>query len=261
MPVRPKGRPAKPATKATSKQRDEDDEDEYEEEDDDEEYTPPTKRSSKKRARDEDDDEYEDDDEEDEEYVPKGGWGEYKRKRAEGSNFPNNLQLGPDPQLVVFLDDEPWVTFNQHWIEREGKKSFVCLAPESDCPLCALGDGVRTINVFNVLLIEEGQEPAVFILQAGVKLSDILVKKSERAPLTKGYFSIARTGKGGNTNFDVQSVKERDLEEDFDVQPIDADVLAAAKKKKWSKEACVNRQSRKDLIAIAKELTGDYDRD
>jgi hypothetical protein len=264
MPVKPKSAAAKPAVTKSE-------DDDFETEDEDE-YFPPSKSKakakapapSKSRARDEDEDD--DDDDEDDEDLDEleGGWGAYKRNKAETSNFPNSLKLeeDADPVLVRFLEDEPLVSFKQHWIERKGKKSFTCIAPKQDCPLCAVGEDVRAQNVFNVLVFDkDGSDPVNMTLTCGTKLSDILVSKTKKVTLSSRYWGLARTGKGGSTNYDVTIVKERDLKEDWDVEPLDADALEALVAKKWSKEAAVNRQSRKELLGIAKELVGDYDSD
>lgn len=251
--------------KAKPKAEDDDYEDEEEEE-----YFPKSRGARKatkataakpsRRAKDDDDDEEDDEDESD---LPgiKSGWGAYKRNREEASNFPGDLKLDEEPALVMFMEDEPLASYNQHWIERKGKRSFMCIAPEQECPLCAIGDPIRTQNVFNVLVFSPGGDPANNVLRAGVKLTDILQSKSRRKGLTSGYWAIARTGKGGNTNYDVSAVKERDLEEDWDVDPLDGETLEKLTKKKWTAESAVSRQTRKELTDIAKEVVGDYDDD
>lgn len=206
----------------------------------------------------------EDDAEEDEDessVLLEGGWKAHKRHKAETSSYPNRLTLSEDPVLVMFLEDEPLVSYRQHWVEREGKKSFVCIkSAKTDCPLCNTGDKPKIQNVFNVVRVDGGA-PTNLILTAGVRLSDYLENKCQRTPLSRGYFSLSRIGKGGRTNFDVDRVKERDLEEDWEVEPLDDETIAAFKRDKWEAKDTVVVTSKKDLADIAREMVGDYDED
>lgn len=248
--------------RAKRRSRDDDDDDEEEEEapkkkrrpardedDDDEEEERPKKR---RRARDD-----EDDDDDDEETKLQGGWSAYKRDKAETSSFANSLELGEDPVLVKFLDDEPVLSYQQHWVERNGKKSFICLG--NTCPLCDVGDKKSAKTVFNVAHLDDDGKVTVRALFGGVLLTDGIATKVKKLPATSGYWSISRTGAGkkGRTNFFTERVKERDLAEDWDAEPIDEKKLRKLMAQRYRAEDLVQRQTRKELLEVAREFTGD----
>ena len=237
--------------------REEEEDDLYDDDDTDDDYEEDDDRPRNKKVRSTRDDDDDDDDDDDEDALV-GGWGAHHRNKAETSNYPNKLELHADPALVRFLDDEPLVSYKQHWIERKGKKSFYCIG--KDCPLCNMGDKPRVKNIFNVVRLDEGS-PVNLVLETGPRLTDILESKSRKTSLSRAYWGIAMHGKAGNTNFDVAMVKERDLEDDFDAQPLDPVIFKKLKTTKWKKEDVVQIHTRKELAEIAKEATGDYDDD
>jgi hypothetical protein len=274
-----KGSPEKSSKKAKDAS-DYADDDDYEDDDsDDDEYeeTKSSKKSKKnkgdkkskkgKKSKRADDDG--DDDEPD--IGLKGGWGAYEEEKARASDYPNEMKLTDnEPSIVRFLDDAPLVTFSQHWIERKGKKSFVCLNKsknDTNCPLCDIGEKVQVKNVFNVVAWVNG-DPIVQIMTIGPMLTDQIQaalkraqKRNPQAKLSDMYVEIIRSGKGGKTNFSVKSVKVRDLEEDYEIKPVSDKKLAELVGEKWKQKQVVNVNTRKELADIAKESVGDYDED
>ncbi len=59
------------------------------------------------------------------------GWGAVEKNAPKG-DWTNDFKFTEEPQIVKFLDDEPW-DYMQHWVQREGKMSFTCGGP--GCPL------------------------------------------------------------------------------------------------------------------------------
>lgn len=236
----------------------EDDDEKFEpEEDEDEEDERPARgvKSAARKARRDDDD---DDDDEDERprstKAVRKGWGGAKRTKEMSSDFPEELKVGDEALLIKFLEDEPFASYRQHWIEREGKKSFTCL--EDDCPLCDIGDRPQGRYAFNILLLSEG-EPVNKVWVVGNRLEGTLenyAKDKKTGPLTRLYWSVSRTGKGSNTQYNVSPVKERDLGEDWDVEPLEDDILAKYEKQCWD-DSAVSVQTRKQLQAIADEVS------
>lgn len=238
--------------KRRSRSRD-DDEDEDEpprrrrasrdEEDEDEE--PPKRRS---RSRDDEDEDEppkrrrkasrDDEDEEDEEgnletRRPKSssvrkGWKGYKETRAQSTDFAEELRVTDDPDLVKFLEDEPFAVYRQHWIDHPvgtKKKSWTCLAKTKDdkCPLCDIGDRPRALSAFNVLHLNTGGDPENKILVLGNKAAgqvENYANDDKTGPLTKMYYAISRSGKGQSSAWNFQRVKDRDLEEDWGIEPL-----------------------------------------
>jgi hypothetical protein len=233
-------------------------------EDDDEEEEKP-RRS--RRARDEDDDEEEEDDEE-KPRRPKGsvrkGWKGHQENKAKSSDFPEELKIEKDPTLVAFLEDEPFVSYRQHWVDNPPngirKKSWTCL--EDDCPLCDLGDRPRTLTSFNVLHISTGGEPEVKILTLGNKAVGQLegfASDPKTGPLSRLFWAISKSGKGSSTAYNFRPVKERDLDEDWDVDIEDVEAAIETADDKLYDESAVQVPTKRDLKEIAQGLTEDDD--
>jgi hypothetical protein len=212
--------------------------------DEDEDDEPPRGRRSSRRGRDDDDDEERtprstrrrgrDDDDADDE--PKGrsrntgkGWGAYKSKRSETSDFVKNYQLPEDQEEIVkVLDEEPFLVINEHWLDdlpKGHKKSHVCLG--EGCPACNAGDKAKTYVYFNVADLRDPDNPVVAPWKISPMTADVLENyaKSERTkPLNRDdlYFSIQKTGGGkkGRVTVNVHPVKARDLKEDWDIEPL-----------------------------------------
>lgn len=215
--------------------RDDDDEDSEDSDDDDldseddsldddedsEDEEPRARRKKKSRSSDEDD------------IDVAGGWGEFQRQKAAGSKYPDRWKPEPEQTVVKFLDDAPFATYRQHWFNElkgvEGlRMGHVCL--EKDCPACdTLGDTPGLHAVFNVVVFEDPDDPVLMVLDAGAKLGSAIeqhAKSDKTGPLTRHYYAISVTGgKGGSYNPQVQVIKERDLEEDWDVVPLSDDEL------------------------------------
>jgi hypothetical protein len=267
---RPRGR--------SRRSRDDDDDDDEDDrprrskrdadDDDDDDDRP---RRNKRRSRDEDEDDRprrskrrsrDDDDERPRgKKRESGGWNEFNRNASETSSFAHTIKLTKDPQLIKFLEDEPVHSWNQHWIEREGKKSFVCLGKRNECPLCDIGDKPRSQSALNAIVIDEKGNPSNGVIIAGIKLANILQDKAKSKPLTDGYWSMAIHGKGGQSNYEVARVKERDLEEDWDTDPLSSRDIKDAKEEMFEPNDIIQTSSRKELNDIAKNYVGDYDGD
>lgn len=153
------------------------------------------------------------------------GWGSYARVKKETSNFPENLQVSEEQFLVMFLEAEPFLVYREHWIDRlEGRKSRTC-AGEA-CPLCEIGDSPRMRVCFNVVDWSVENTPVVKVWQVGSRLAETIHNFSESSktgPLNKPglYWAVSRSGKGTKTEYALVPVKERDLDEDWDRDPLD----------------------------------------
>ena len=132
------------------------------------------------------------------------------------TDYPTDFRFTEDAQLVKFLEDSPFRVYEQHWIERQGKKSFVCLG--EDCPLCdVLGDKPRGKFAFNVLVLSD-ENPTVQILTAPPTFARQIRKVHEddrKGPLSKEYWEITRIGNGPTTQYSLTMVKGRDLAEEW----------------------------------------------
>lgn len=231
--------------------------------------TSTTATSSSRRGRDDDDD-----DDEDKEAAKaerearrgksvRSGWSGYKQTKAEAGDFPENFSPDAEASLVAFLEDEPFADYRQHWIERPGKKSWTC--GNDDCPICDVGDRPQVKVAFNVaVLVGEAWENKVWTV--GSRVAGVLenyASDKKTGPLSTHdpmiYWDIRKTGKAGKSQTSVNPVKERDLGEDWGVDPLSEEDLAAMREGMWDASA-VQVHTRKQLKEIADELAdGDED--
>ena len=145
-------------------------------------------------------------------------------------DFPTDFRFTEEPQLIKFLEDEPFAVYEQHWIERpKGKKSFVCIG--DNCPLCdVLGDKPRGKFAFNIVVLS-GDVTGVQILTAPPLLVRQLRKINEddrKGPLSKEFWEVSRLGTGPTTSYNLNIVRGRDLEEEWKMDAETVQGLVAA---------------------------------
>jgi hypothetical protein len=258
---------------AKSKRRDDDEEDERparrarrrRDEDDEEEDERPA-RKAKRRSDDEDEDDDRParrsrrrDDDEDEDERPKtkieGGWGAAKRVADSTSSYVKPVQIGKDPLYVKFLEEGPFASFRQHWIERSGRKSFVCISEWSDkgCPLCDMGDNARALFWFNVAVLDQDGGVSVEVLEGGVRMKEQLnnLHTGKRTgPLNGLWRSVTKSGKGTSSTLNWDTLDDEDLEEEgFDV-PSAKEIKALERKLHTAREVQIpSYREMKDLAA------------
>lgn len=192
--------------------------------------------------------------------LVKRGWGGYRQTKAEGSDFPDNFSPTKEPQLFIFLEDEPFASYLQHWIEREGKKSWTC--GKKDCPLCDVGDKPQSKTCLNVAVLED-DEWRNMVWTVGTRVAEVLqnyASDTKTGPLATRdpmmYWSVTRTGKGGKSQTNINPVKERDLADDWGIAPLTDDDIAAMAKNCFD-ESSIPVHTKKQLKEIADELDDD----
>jgi hypothetical protein len=202
-------------------------------------------------------------DDEDDEPAPKvggKGWGSYEKTKSATSGFPENFKVTNEAVVVKILDEEPFLVFLQHWIERKGKRSWTCL--ESRCPLCDdAGDKPSQQVCFNVVDFTDPEDPQVKIWQFGPMVADILKnysKDKKTAPINRDdlYFSVSKQSKNNKTNYYITPVKERDLLDDWDVEPLDEQDLEEFDAKAYDEDV-LQVNTRTELKQIAREILND----
>lgn len=192
--------------------------------------------------------------------MVRSGWAGHEEMRKESSAFTQNLKLTEEPVLVKILDDEPAVAFLQHWIERPGKRSWVCRKKtERGCPLCDIGDKPKEQLLFNVVVM--GPVPEIKPWVLGVKGGEFLKKKANdprKGPLTRHYWELSMSGGGkrggGTVNYDFDTVHAEDLVENWGVQPLSADKLEKFQAKRFGVES-IGMTSYESLEEIVAEVT------
>jgi len=171
-----------------------------------------------------------------------------------GTNYAPDFKVTEQPQLVRFLEDIPFASYRQHWINRsEGKRSFVCLGAE--CPLCTIaGDRPTARAAFNVVVLTD-EEPVTKVLTASAPLYRLITAANEdprRGPLSKYFWAIARQGVGLNTTYSLDRVKAVDLAEEWNLEIEDVeDILSSATQ---YDSTAVYTSPREELLTLAQQL-------
>ena len=184
------------------------------------------------------------------------GWGAAEALlKVETSEFPTDFRFSEEPQLVKFLQDRPFATYEQHWIERpKGKKSFVCIGDE--CPLCnILGDKPRGKFAFNVLVLT-GDVQGVQVLTAPPSLARQIKKAHDderKGPLDREFWEISRMGTGPTTQYTLNFVRGRDLAEEWKLSQDTVNELVA-NAVPFAAEDVVRETPRSELQTIARDL-------
>jgi hypothetical protein len=189
--------------------------------------------------------------------VIKRGWGQAEQTKTADSPFAQTLKVTADPQLIKFLEDDPYTSFRQHWIERQGQRSFVCIKDmdSQGCPLCAAGDRPSPRFAFNVALLSPDDDPLLKSYEVGSRIIDSLKnfhQDPRQGPLPKHYWAVSRTGTKGSSQTNHQMVRERDLKDEWDIDPLTEDDLEKLQKSAYS-VSIVTIPTRKALLAIAAE--------
>lgn len=138
----------------------------------------------------------------------------------------DELTVTTDEQLIKILDDEPFDTYGWHWIDakvpKDSRQGNVCISDIDDCPLCAIGHTPQAIGLFNVVLMSSAK-PKLKVLVGKPAIAKELEhhSKAKHGPLSKEYYSISKTEeKKGPNKFHVDLVRERDLEDEWKVEPL-----------------------------------------
>lgn len=192
--------------------------------------------------------------------VIRRGWGAVEQAKSADSPYAQRLRVGDDPVIIKFIEDEPYATYRQHWIERQGQKSFTCIADidPKGCPLCDAGSRPATRFAFNVVLLSSDAEPMIKSYEVGPRVIDQLKNfhtDPRQGPLSKHFWAVSRTGKGPTSATNHQLVKERDLEE-WNIDALDEADMKVFRKQAYSPDI-IQIPSRKDLTQIALEDLSD----
>lgn len=227
-------------------------------EDDEQEFVTPTESSNEegltRKTR-------EDDDEQPTPRVIKKGWSSSDDRSNSDNAYAVRLKVSEETQIVKFLEDMPYANYKQHWIERQGQKSFTCIADAETgtrCPLCEAGNRPSWRFNFNVILLTPNQEPVLRSYEVGARVSEQLKNFNDHpamGPLYKHYWTVSRTGKGATTSTNHQMVKESDLE-DWGLKALSKDQLTSFEKEMYTSDI-IRMPASKTLATIALEISED----
>ena len=79
-----------------------------------------------------------------------------------------------------------------------------------------------------------------------------LNKAPQTGPLTKHYWAVSRTGKGATTSYNLQVVRERDLKEEWSIDPITEEGMPKLREERYD-ASIIKVPTYADLLAIAAE--------
>jgi hypothetical protein len=189
--------------------------------------------------------------------VIRRGWGNVDTTKQADSPYAQRLKVEEKPIIIKFLEDEPYTSYRQHWVERQGQKSFTCLSDmhPKGCPLCDAGHRPAARFAFNVALLSEDGETVVRSYEVGPRVIDSLKnfhQDPRQGPLPKHYWALSRSGKGPTSQTNHQMVRDRDLEEEWNIKPLTDSELESIKSQAYD-ASIVPIPNRKTLLDIATE--------
>jgi hypothetical protein len=159
--------------------------------------------------------------------VVQAGWGAPAEERRETVKAPNLILKDKGKRIIKILDEQPPVKYKRHYL-KSTRRYYTCLQVE--CPLCA--EGVRAGWTFMLNVIDMTDDPSeVKAWTFGNEVATQLQSHAEDRDLTdpKWYFhvyheKIANRDAPGTR---VLPLKARDVEEDYGIQALTIDELAA----------------------------------
>lgn len=195
------------------------------------------------------------------------GWGAYNKARKEAFKTHDFRPKEEDgPILLKFLDDVPFHTYHQHWVEglrSTNRRSWYCLRDlGQECPLCDVGDvdGRRVYAAFNVVRLHENAEPELLVWSAGGGIATTLEKRAsaKTGPLTAHYYVVtvskpkSESGRGAPT-YEIDVCRNRDLEDEWpEISPLSEKEITALEDKAYD-ETYFRYPQRSELRKIAAE--------
>lgn len=150
----------------------------------------------------------------------RSGWSAGQQEMDKSATYAQAFKPDANFQIIRFLEDAPYANYRRHWIERmtsEGvkKRPYTCLESTGNkCPLCDIGDKPQAVSSFNVALIGDDGVPMLKSWDVGSRVFGTLKAFSNDpmvGALSKGYWAVSKTGKGGNTQYNVLPKTEADL--------------------------------------------------
>lgn len=185
------------------------------------------------------------------------GWAaaeSFLKAKDKDSKYAANFKFSEEATLVRFLEDEPFMVYEEHWIDRtEGRRSFVSLGDDDPLTIIA-GSKPRPKFAFNVLVLSE-EEPNVQIMTVPITLARLLQAANEdprRGPLTKFYWTLARLGTGRDTQYQLERVRATDLAEEWELDPEKIDEIA--KNALRYDDSAISRTSYEEHLKVAREV-------
>lgn len=188
--------------------------------------------------------------------VIKSGWGAVEKMKSADAAFAQRLRVTEEPVIIKFLNDAPYATYRQHWVERSGQKSFTCIDDIDDrgCPLCKAGNRPSMKFAFNVVLLSKDGDHSIKSYEVGARVIDQLKnfhQDPRQGPLSKNYWAVSRSGKGATSATNHQMLRDRDLE-DWEIEALSDDDIKSFVRDAYTADI-IPIPTRKDLMDIVIE--------
>ena len=187
------------------------------------------------------------------------GWDAADSLTSSSTEFPTEVKFEDGKHLVFkFLDEKgPFAIYKQHFLKQKtsGKRSYVWDGSGPGDPLIDILDSrPENKRAFTVVNLSHPEGLRRQMLITGARLYQALhaAHYSPQGPLTKGYWAIVRLGKGPTTVYTVTPIKERDLEEDWNIDPDLASTIVASSEPYTAD--VIKRHSYDELKEIAESL-------
>jgi hypothetical protein len=182
------------------------------------------------------------------------GWEGWRRTKANAPSKWSKLYKVPDEeQLIMFLEDDPYASFLQHWcdwVPKGHKMSYIC--SQDNCPLDEVDTPVARVR-FNILDLA-GDVPLLVTYECGQTITDTLDGYAKKEALAGRYFAIQMVGEKTRRT-QIRPVKIRDLEEDWNgFQALSEEEIAKFDTKLWD-DSSLERSTRKELQEVADMAT------
>ncbi|WP_125936345.1 hypothetical protein [Streptomyces sp. WAC 06738] len=160
------------------------------------------------------------------------GWDDVDKVASAAGGGDMYLKVTENRMVIKILGDGPFDVFASHWIDEieDGSKSVRCWGTP-DCPLCAIGDKAKRFSAcFDVVSLEDPEYPVMKVWDVGIKIARQLKEiaaDDKRGPLNRPdlYFTIRKEQKKKSVEYTLERVKERDLDEEYNVAPLDDEAL------------------------------------
>jgi hypothetical protein len=187
--------------------------------------------------------------------VVRGGWANARTQKEAASPFPQRLAPTPEGLVLKFLEDGPYTTYRQHWVQeiKEGSKAFPCLdgIDPKGCPLCDAKNRASPQFHFNVALLDKSEPATLKSYNVGPTIFDQLSgfhDDARQGPLNKHYWVAKRVknGQKWSSTFFMQR-KEDLVEQGYKNIPSTEDLAAFTL---WD-EATIRFSSYKELAEVA----------
>jgi hypothetical protein len=156
------------------------------------------------------------------------GWASAKRTREETSTNKRFKPTEDEPQLIMFLEDEPFDSAAIHFLRelRDGQKAFTCMGKKDGCPLCAAGDQPRALTYFNIAVFDADGNADVKVWEAGPSATEAIETKANsrlvNGKLSAFYFEVMNHKKSnGFFETKIETVRESEVEETWEIEPVD----------------------------------------